>query len=199
MATSLTPRIDERPSHPEGSFSKRTDNVGWDSYRRHFLSGVKASTRRLIITFCRLYQVICLEGTKRQCVCAAVDVNRISRNIKTWNWIVKHVGMRLQLVPSILGNGITTFLAMNDSKIKWPMNKRVGMSQVKVYLIRKKMMADSVGFRGIRQSNVMSMSQRCWADDVVVTAILKPEPLVDSVVTSQQRRSLKGLKMELEV
>ncbi len=65
MATSLTPHIDERPSHPEGSLSKRTDKVGWDPYRRHFLSGVKASTRRLIITFCQLYQVICLEGTKK--------------------------------------------------------------------------------------------------------------------------------------
>jgi hypothetical protein len=71
---------------------------------------------------------------------------------------VKHVRMRLQLVPSILGNAITTLSAMNDSKIKWPMNEPVDMSQVEVYSIRKKTMADSVGFRGIRRSNVMSMS-----------------------------------------
>ena len=95
---------------------------------------------------------------------------------------MKHVRMRLQLVPSILGNAITTLLAMNDSKIKWPMNERVGMSQVEVFWIRKKTMADSIGFRGIRWSNVMSMSQRCWANDVVATVILKPEPLVDSIV-----------------
>jgi hypothetical protein len=160
MATSLTPRIDEHSSHPEGSLSKRTDNVGWDPYPRHFLSGVKASTRRLIITFCQLYQVICLEGTKRRCVCATVNVNGMSGNIKTWNWIVKHAGMRLQLIPSILGNVITTLLAMNDSKIKRPMNERVGMSQVEVFLIRKKTMTGSIGFRGIRRSNVISMSQR---------------------------------------
>jgi hypothetical protein len=182
MATSLTPRIDECPSHPKGSLSKRTDNVGWDPYPRHFLSGVKASTRRLIITFYRLYQVIGLEGTKRRCVCTMVDVNRISWNIKMWNWIVKHVGMRLQLVPSILGNAITTLLAMNDSKIKWPMNECVGMSQVEVFPIRKKTITGSVGFRGIRRLNVMSMSRRCWANNVVATVILKPEPLVDSVV-----------------
>jgi hypothetical protein len=151
MATSLTPRIDECPSHPEGSLSKRTDNVGWDPYPTHFLSGVKTSSRRLIITFCRLYQVICLEGTKRRCVCTVVDVNGISWNIKTWNWIVKHVGMRLQLVPSILGNGIMTLSAMNESKIKWPMNEHVVMSQVEVFPIRKKTMTGSVGFRGIRR------------------------------------------------
>ncbi len=105
-------------------------------------------------------------------------MNGISRNIETWNWIVKHVGMRLQLVPSILGNAITTLLATNDSKIKWPMNERVGMSQVEVFPIRKKMMADSVGFRGNRRSNVMSMSRRRLANDVVGTVILKQNCLL---------------------
>ena len=45
--------------------------------------------------FCQLYRFICLNSTKTQYVCAAIDMNGISWNIKTWNLIVKHVGMRL--------------------------------------------------------------------------------------------------------
>jgi hypothetical protein len=115
-------------------------------------------------------------------MCAAVNMNGVSWNVKTWNWIVKHVGMRLQFVPSILRNSITTLPAMNESKIKWPMNEHVGMSQVDIFPIRKEMMLVSIGFRGIGRSDVMSMSQRRRPNDVIAMMILKPEPFVDSVV-----------------
>ncbi len=62
------------------------------------------------------------------------------------------------------------------------MNEHIGMSQVEILPIRKKRMTVGVGFGGIRQPNVMSVSQRRGANNVLATVILKPEPLVDSVV-----------------
>ncbi len=39
-----------------------------------------------------------------------------------------------------------------------------------------------IGLRCVRWSNVMSVCGRCRANDVVLTVVLEPKPLVDSII-----------------
>ena len=53
---------------------------------------------------------------------ASINVNRISRHIKTWDGIVKHWSVGFQNVPSTLRDPVATLLAVDGGKVKRPMD-----------------------------------------------------------------------------
>jgi hypothetical protein len=113
---------------------------------------------------------------------ATVDVDGVRRDIESWNGILKHGRMGCQTVPSSLRNPVTALAAMNHSKIEGSMNERVAMSQVDIFPIREKMVTGSVGVGCVGWTDVMSMSRRRRAYNVIPMMILKPKPPVDGIV-----------------
>lgn len=161
--------------------------MGWEKYPRHFLSGVKALTRGLISTFCRQWQFSCLSGAITRCVRIPININGVCQNIKTWNLIVKHVRVGLQFIPSILRYVIVTLTTMNGRKIKRPMNECIRVSEVQIFLLWQEITSIGIGLRSVRWPNVVSVSQRCGANNVILTVALEPEPLVDSTIPITRR------------
>ncbi len=62
-------------------------------------------------------------------------------------------------VPVGLTNSVMTPLMIDDSKVKRTMNIRVRMSEVDTLSKRREIVAISIGFRGVRRLDQMSMSQ----------------------------------------
>jgi hypothetical protein len=68
---------------------------------------------------------------------SAINVYRICRSVKAWDWILKHRDMSKKEVPIILRKMVTSFLPSNSSKFKWTMYKRIRMGNVKPFSERK--------------------------------------------------------------
>ncbi len=94
------------------------------------MSGVKVLTRGLKSTFSQLDQVIRVRGAMTQCVCALINMNGVRWHIKMWNWVVKHIRVGLQDVPSTLRNPVETLATVNGSKVEWSKDISVQVSEV---------------------------------------------------------------------
>jgi hypothetical protein len=73
--------------------------------------------------------------------------------------MVKKVTMGFEDVPVGLTNSVPTPLMIDGSEVKRTMNIRVPMSEVDTLSKRKEIVAISIGFRGVRRSDQMSMSR----------------------------------------
>jgi hypothetical protein len=98
-----------------------------------------------------------MRGAVRRCVCASINVNRISWHIKTWDGIVKHWSVGFQNVPSMLRDPVVTLLAVDSGKVKRPMDIGVRVSEVHIFAIREEFVSVSVGLGCIRLPNVVSV------------------------------------------
>jgi hypothetical protein len=67
--------------------------------------------------------------------------------------------MGFEDVPVGLTNSVLTPLVIDGSKVKRTMNVHVRMSEVDTLSKRKEIVAISVGFRGVRRLDQMSMSR----------------------------------------
>ncbi len=52
-------------------------------------------------------------------------------------WIMKHVRVGFENTPVLLGNKISCFTTIGGSKVKWAMDERIMMGQVKPFMKRK--------------------------------------------------------------
>ena len=111
-----------------------------------------------------------------------IDMNGVCWDVKPWNHVIEHVGVSAKGVPSNLRNAIAAFATMNGSKLKWSMNKGISVGEAQILLIREETMLFGIGFRCVGWSNVMSVCGRGGANNVVLTVVLEPEPLVDSII-----------------
>ena len=68
---------------------------------------------------------------------SAINVYQICRNVKVWDWILKHRDMSKKNVPIILRNTITSFSPSNRSKFKWTVSKCIRMGDVKPFSEQK--------------------------------------------------------------
>ncbi len=57
-------------------------------------------------------------------------MNRVRWHIKARKWVVEHVAMGFEDVPILLGDTISSFLAVDSGKVKWAMDERIVMCQV---------------------------------------------------------------------
>ena len=64
---------------------------------------------------------------------SAINVYRICRNVKAWNWVLKHGDMSKKDIPIILRNTITSFLSSNGCKFKWTVYEGIRMGDVKPF------------------------------------------------------------------
>ena len=112
----------------------------------------------------------------------AIDMSGVCWDVKPWNRVMEHVKVSAQGVPSNLRNAIAAFATMNGSKLKWSMNEGISVGEVQILSIREETMLFGIGFRCVGWSNVMSVCGRGGANNVVLTVVLEPEPLVDSII-----------------
>ena len=61
---------------------------------------------------------------------SAINVYRICRNVKIWDWILKHQRMSKKDVPIILRNTVTRLSPSNCGEFKWTVDKRIRMSNM---------------------------------------------------------------------
>ena len=80
-------------------------------------------------------------------MCAGIDMNRISRLIKTRNWVVIEIAMGLEDIPFNLTDSVTTLSFDDNSEIERTMNECVRMSEVDIFGKREEFVTISVGFR----------------------------------------------------
>ena len=80
-------------------------------------------------------------------MCAGIDMNRISRLIKTQNWVVIEIAMGLEDIPFNLTDSVTTLSFDDNSEIERTMNECVRMSEVDIFGKREEFVTISVGFR----------------------------------------------------
>jgi hypothetical protein len=66
------------------------------------------------------------------CVGTTVHMYQIGWNVKTGDRIVEHGAMQCQSVPLCLTNAVTTLASVNSSKVKWPGDEPIGMSEVDI-------------------------------------------------------------------
>ena len=113
----------------------------------------------------------------------AIDMSGVCWDVKPWNRVMEHVKVSAQGVPSNLRNAIAAFVTMNGSKLKWSMNEGISVGEVQILSIREETMLFGIGLRCVGWSNVMSVCGRGGAKDVILTVVLEPELLVDSIIT----------------
>ena len=70
-------------------------------------------------------------------MCSTINVYQICRNVKEWNWILKHGDMSKKDVPIILRNTISSFLSSNGCEFKWTVYKSIRMGDVKPFFEQK--------------------------------------------------------------
>jgi len=112
-----------------------------------------------------------------------INMNGVCWDVKPGNRVMEHVGVSAQGVPSNLRNAIAAFATMNSSELKWSMNEGIGVGEVQILSIKEETMLFGIGIRCVGWLNVMSVCGRGGANDVVLTVVLEPEPLVDSTIT----------------
>jgi hypothetical protein len=84
-----------------------------------------------------------------------IDMNQISWNVKTWNWILKHMTMICQDLPVLvlLADTITGFASMNSSKLEWFVDESILMKHMNVLLGDHQVILNGVCFRWSRRLN----------------------------------------------
>jgi hypothetical protein len=61
---------------------------------------------------------------------ATIAMNRISWNVKAWDWVIEHRFIPMKDIPVRLGNTISGFATANGSKLEWLMDIRVQMTYI---------------------------------------------------------------------
>jgi hypothetical protein len=74
-------------------------------------------------------------------------MNGVPWHIKMWNWVVKHIRVELQDVPSTLRNPVATLATVNGSEVEWSKDISVRVSEVQKLAVREEMVSVSIGLR----------------------------------------------------
>ena len=90
-------------------------------------------------------------------MCASIDMDGISRHIKTWNWVVIEMAVGFEDIPVELTDSVTTLPFVDGSEFKRTMNECVRVSKVDIVAKREEFMASSIGFGRVGRAEQMSV------------------------------------------